>query len=101
MEHIHQLSRHMEITAIHCSDPLERALPKAGMYTVTNGSERTDLLTGKAALGSSFSIRFDNFLSGLRSAYGKLGIPVIEAGTDQSPLHLLQSYYASVGRARR
>lgn len=101
MEHIYQLSRHMEITAIHCSDPLERALPKAGRYTVTNGRERTDLLTGKAALGSSFSNRFDDFLSGLRSAYGRLGIPVIEAGTDQSPLHLLQSYYASAGRARR
>jgi len=101
MEHIYQLSRHMEITAIHCSDPLERALPRAGRYTVTNGTERTDLLTGKAALGSSFSDRFDNFLSELRSSYRKLGIPVIEASTDQSPLLLLQSYYANAGRARR
>ena len=101
MEHIYQLSRHMEITAIHCSDPLERALPKAGRYTVTNGADRTDLLTGKSTLGSSFSERFDNRLDQLRNAYGKLGIPVIVASTDQSPLHLLQSYYASAGRARR
>lgn len=101
MEHIYQLSRHMEITAIHCSDPLERALPTAGRYTVTNGADRTDLLTGKAALKNSFSEHFDNRLSQLRSAYGKLGIPIIEASTDQSPLHLLQSYYASAGRSRR
>ncbi len=101
MEHIYQLSRHMEITAIHCSDPLERALPKAGRYTVTNGADRTDLLTGKVTLASSFSERFDNRLDELRNAYGKLGIPVITVSTDQSPLHLLQSYYASAGRTRR
>jgi uncharacterized protein (DUF58 family) len=101
MEHLYQLSRHMEITAIHCSDPLERMLPAAGRYTVTDGDNRTDLLTGSAAMQSSYREHFDNSLAALRSAYGKLGVPVIEAGTDDAPLHLLQSYYSGGGSSRR
>lgn len=101
MEHIYQLSRHMEITAVHCSDPLERALPEAGRYTVTDGVNRTDLLTGSTALRHNFSVHFDDSLDALRSAYGKLGVPVIEAHTEQAPLHLLQSYYSGGGTGKR
>jgi uncharacterized protein (DUF58 family) len=101
MEHFYQLSRHMEITAIHCSDPLERALPDAGRYTVTDGVNRTDLATGAAALRDGFSHHFDSSLQALRSAYGKLGVPVIEARTEQAPLRLLQSYYSGGGPGKR
>jgi uncharacterized protein (DUF58 family) len=101
MEHLYQLSRHMEITAIHCSDPLERLLPGAGRYTVTDGVNRTDLFTGAAGLQNSYLEHFDDSLSALRSAYGKLGVPVIEARTDEPPLHLLQSYYSAGGSSRR
>jgi uncharacterized protein (DUF58 family) len=101
LEHIHQLSRHMEITALHCSDPLERELPPAGRYCVTDGSNRTDLQTGARSIRQAFSERFESGLQKLQSQYSQLGIPLIEARTDQSPLALLQSFYLEGSRAPR
>jgi uncharacterized protein (DUF58 family) len=101
LEHIHQLSRHMEITALHCSDPLERELPRAGRYTVTDGISRTDLQTGSRSIRQSFSERYTHGLQRLQSQYSQLGIPVIEASTDKSPLALLQSFYLEGSRAPR
>jgi uncharacterized protein (DUF58 family) len=101
LEHIHQLSRHMEITALHCSDPLERELPPAGRYVVTDGTSRTDLQTGNRAIRQAFSQRFEEGLQQLQSQYGKLGIPVIEASTELSPLALLQSFYLEGGLSPR
>ena len=98
LEHIYQLTRHMEVTALHCSDPLEAQLPGAGRYTVTDGHDKTELHTGDRRLRRAFAARFDGNLQALRSAYGKLGIPVIEASTADSPLALLQSYYAEGSR---
>ena len=101
LEHIHQLSRHMEITALHCSDPLERELPPAGRYCVTDGSNRSDLQTGTRSIRQAFNERFESGLQKLQSQYGQLGIPLIEASTDQSPLALLQSFYLEGSRAPR
>ena len=101
LEHIHQLSRHMEITALHCSDPLERELPPAGRYAVTDGIGRTDLQTGSRSIRQAFTERFEQEIGDLQTQYGQLGIPVIKASTDQSPLALLQSFYLEGGRAPR
>lgn len=101
LEHIHQLARHLEITAIHCCDPLEQTLPVAGRYTVTNGEQRTHLHTGDRALRERFAARFRDQLNTLQAAYGRLGIPVITSSTDQSPQDLLQRYYADGAGVRR
>lgn len=93
-EHIHSLGRHLEITALHCSDPLEHELPEAGGYAVTDGQSRVRLYTGESRLREAFSGRFRQQLNELRGAYGKLGIPLIEASTADSPLGVLQAYYA-------
>ncbi|MEP5763824.1 MAG: DUF58 domain-containing protein [Halieaceae bacterium] len=97
LEHLYQLSRHLDITALHCSDPLEQHLPDAGRYTVTDGSSKTDLYTGDKLLRQEFATHFSDELAALQQEYGKLGIPVIEASTLDSPLGLLQSYYADRG----
>jgi len=98
LEHLYQLTRHMEITALHCSDPLEKALPGAGRYTVTDGIDLTDMHTGDKRLRQLFSERFEARQRALRAEYGKLGIPVIEASTDDAPLNVLQAYYADGSR---
>ena len=101
LEHIYQLGRHLEITAIHCADPLERSLPTAGRYSVTDGQRRADLFTGDTTLKRAFSERYHQQLETLRQQYGKLGIPLITASTGDSPLDLLQRYYAENAGARR
>jgi uncharacterized protein (DUF58 family) len=99
LEQLYQLGRHLEITALHCSDPLEQALPEAGRYTVTDGSARAQLFTGDRQVRDSFAEGFDSQLAALRQSLGKLGIPLIAASTAESPLGILQAYYA--GGARR
>ena len=93
LESIYQLSRHMQITALHCSDLLEQQLPDAGRYTVTDGSSRARLETGVADIRERFSDEFDRRFFELRDHYGRLGIPVIRATTADAPLGLLQSYF--------
>lgn len=101
LEHMNRLARHLEITAIHCSDPLERSLPESGTYAVTDGQSRARLYTGDRKLRQAFSERFDQRFVALQQSLGKLGIPLIEASTADSPLALLQAYYASSAGARR
>ncbi len=98
LEQLYQLARHLEITALHCSDPLEQALPDAGRYAVTDGESRVQLFTGDPRLRSSFAEQFSERLNTLRHSLGKLGIPLIEASTADPPLGILQAYYAGGGR---
>jgi uncharacterized protein (DUF58 family) len=98
MEHLHQLSRHTEITAVHCSDPLESELPMSGRYRVTDGEQHADLFTGDKLLRRTFHDRFSTFLAQLHKAYGELGIPVIELSTEKAALDSLLPYY---GDSRR
>ena len=90
---LYQLSRHMEITAIHCADPLEAHLPEAGRYAVTDGAGRATLDTGAKAARQQFENQYQERLDTLKDSYGRLGIPVIEAHTTDSPMTLLQGYY--------
>jgi len=101
LEQIHQLARHLEITAMHCSDPLEEALPAAGRYSVTDGSTRSALHTGDSRLQDAFAQQFQRQLDALQQGYGRLGIPIIRARTNDSPLGLLQAYYGEAGGLRR
>lgn len=98
LEHLYQLSRHTEITAIQCSDQLERDLPVSGRYRVTDGQQNADLFTGDSRLRRAFSERFQNHLTQLHADYSELGIPVIEMTTAQAPLQRLLPYY---GDARK
>jgi uncharacterized protein (DUF58 family) len=98
LEHLYQLSRHTEITAIHCSDPLEQDLPISGRYRVTDGRQNADLFTGDSRLRRSFRERFQNHLAQLHGDYSELGIPVMELTTAQAPLQRLLPYY---GDARK
>ncbi len=93
LEHLHQLSRHTEITALHCSDPLEKKLPARGRYRVTDGAQTADLFTGAESLRHSFEARYQRHLDCLHKEYGELGIPVLELSTDEAPLQRLQPYY--------
>lgn len=53
------LARHNEVVAIRVFDPLERELPPADRYTVTDGSERWQFDAGDRRLRQSYRERFD------------------------------------------
>jgi len=97
-EHLFQLAQHTEITAVVCSDPIEAELPPAGQYAVTDGERRSELHTGDSKLRSSYRENFLEQRQQLSRDLIRLGIPLLQASTAESPFALLQSYY---GDARR
>ncbi len=56
---LHQLARHNQVVLIHVYDPLERELPPADHYAVTDGKQRLQLFTGDSKLRSRYQDRFE------------------------------------------
>jgi len=97
-EHLFRLGRHAEITAVHCSDPLEWQLPAAGTYAVSDGVHRSELDTSSPVLRRRYAASAQARLEQLRERCRRLGMPLLEAGTDQAPFQLLGRWY---GRSAR
>ncbi|MEO0437775.1 MAG: DUF58 domain-containing protein [Pseudomonadota bacterium] len=90
-----QLARHVEITAIHCSDPLEQHLPPADRYCVTDGKHRAELSTASRNLRQNYADDFAGRLESLRSDLQRLGVPLLEASTESVPLSLLRQFFGN------
>lgn len=54
------LGRHNEVIALRIFDPLERELPPADSYTVTDGAERWQFHAGNSHLRTQYRQRFDD-----------------------------------------
>ena len=92
-EQLFELAKHTEITALACSDPMEAKLPRAGSYTVTNGTDRCQLHTANRATRNRFQQRQLELKSQLSNDLLRLGIPLLSASTVAAPFLLLQTYY--------
>ncbi len=97
-EHLFELAKHTELTAIACADPLESELPRAGTYAVTDGSTRSELHTGNLQLRLQYRQRLQQQRDLLRSDLLRLGVPLLTASTDRPPFALLQNYYGDTRR---
>lgn len=93
-----ELARHTEILALACNDPLEATLPRAGTYTVTDGTARSQLNTANRRLRQDYADGFSARQAALSDTLSRLGIPVITASTDQSPFGRLQRYFGETRR---
>lgn len=96
-EQLFQLARHTEITALRISDPLEYALPPAGIYAVTDGSGRCTLDTGDARLRARFDSDVSTQQRAVAALLRKLAIPCIEVSTDDAPVTVLNRYFGKAG----
>jgi uncharacterized protein (DUF58 family) len=97
-EHLFELAKHTELTALACSDPMESELPRAGTYAVTNGSERSELQTGNRQLRDSYRLRLQQQHELLSDDLIRLGVPLLQASTNQPPFSLLQTYFGDTRR---
>jgi len=97
-EHLFELAKHTELTAIACTDPLESRLPGAGMYAVTDGRERSELNTADRQLRNRYERDMEQQRQQFRDDLNSLGVPLLAASTEQSPFALLRTYY---GESRR
>lgn len=97
-EQLFQLSQHIEITAIACSDPLEADLPRAGRYAVTDGQARSELDTADRGLRKAYIERAGQQRALLSMELLRLGIPLLQASTRQAPFSVLQPFYGDPRR---
>ncbi len=96
--HLFQLSRHAQVTALACHDPLERELPRAGRYAVTDGERRSELDTADQRIRAHYQRSMAAQSATLQQDLQRLGIPLLAASTEHAPLSLLQTYYGEAGR---
>ncbi|MDH5298402.1 MAG: DUF58 domain-containing protein [Desulfobulbaceae bacterium] len=90
-KHLHQMGRHSDVVAVRIFDPLERELPPAGCYTITDGSRNATLFTGNSRVCQRYQERFDLKTDSLRHLLGRHGVPLLQLSTRDAPLHYLKN----------
>lgn len=58
-EQIKKLARNNQVIALHIQDPLDRELPPADHYVITDGTQRLQFYSGKENLRAKYSADFD------------------------------------------
>jgi uncharacterized protein (DUF58 family) len=66
-DNLHKLARHNQIVCLHILDPLERELPPANHYAVTDGKQRLQFYTGNANLRQEYAEQFEQRCDALRA----------------------------------
>ena len=91
--HLAHLSRHGELAAVQVFDPLERELPEAGRYPVTdgNGGCAGVLDTSDPALRRQWGLRFREHSGRVAGTFSRLEARVVRVGTDESLLEPLRN----------
>jgi uncharacterized protein (DUF58 family) len=95
-EHLFELAKHTELTAIACADPLEFELPRAGTYAVTDGTHRSELRTGDRRLQQQYRQRQQAQREQLSNNLLQLGVPLLQAATNRAAFTLLHEYYGEI-----
>lgn len=93
-KHLYHLARHNEVTGIRVFDALEKSLPPAGSYPITDGDQRGILNSYDARFRQHFEIIFEQQQTELKQNLAKSGVPLIELETGCDPVAELLRYYA-------
>jgi len=83
VKRIKRIARHNDVVAFHIYDPLEKNLPPAGHYVVSNGRLQIHFDARKKSLQRQFSEHFMNKVDYLQAELKKHDVPVLLADTVQ------------------
>lgn len=76
------LARRNDLTVVRIADPLERELPKAARYSITDGAERWQFHSGNRRLRTTYAEQFERRDQALKSLCAKHAARYIPAMTD-------------------
>lgn len=93
-----ELSRHSELLAMLCYDPLEQRLPPPGTYCMSDGLREVELVAGGAEMARRYRMRFERRRDRLRRILLRGGGRLLECATQHDPVAILQQ--ALRGRRR-
>lgn len=81
-ETLRALARHNQLTVLRIADPLERELPPADRYTVTDGTARWQFHSGNANLRRRYADRYEERNAALASFCAAYMIRYLSCATD-------------------
>jgi len=93
IENFRRLSRHVQLTAVAISDPLEQQLPRAGRYVIADQLGRSSLDTSSEPLRARYRDDYLQARNNLLAMLQSLRIPMLELSTAAPPLAVLQRYF--------
>jgi len=85
-----QLNRHSDVVLISIHDPLEKQLPPAGNYKISDGNKELNLNTYNKKQRQQYQQRFLNQQSKLKNAGRKMGMHFLSISTADEILSTLQ-----------
>lgn len=85
------LGRHADLALFHCYDPLERTLPPAGTYRLTDGGTDLTMSTLGEPVRRGYQERFAGRLGRITRFCRQQGAMLVSCGTDQSAAAVLRS----------
>lgn len=83
-QNLAHLARHCDLAGIRVFDPLERELPPAGLYPVTDGVNQSILDAHDPAFRRSYEQDFERRSTELRSVFRRYGARLISISTDMA-----------------
>ena len=89
--HLQPLARHNDLVGVHISDPLERALPSPGLYSITNGTLRARINTASSRHRDAYAKEFESRLSIIEEEFMRVKSRLITLQTGQSLMHGLST----------
>ena len=91
-QYLHQLAIHNSVTCIFIYDALEENLPIPGVYSITDGNQRSTINTYKKTVRSHYHEQFADRLEMLRNEFNKMKVPLIALRTDQVVLDQMETW---------
>lgn len=89
--HLTQLSQHNELVLVMISDPLERALPPAGVYRISNGTTEFDLSTYNKVDQLQYQQQFSTRVSQLQRLCKRTNIRLLPISTHEDGIAVLRT----------
>jgi len=89
--HLTQLAKHNDVVMLFTHDPLEQALPAAGVYRVTDGKTELAIDSANAASKQQYRQRFANHFQELKNLCAQQHIFLLDISTTANLVETLQS----------
>jgi uncharacterized protein (DUF58 family) len=91
-KYLHQMAIHNSVTCIFVYDALEENLPIPGVYSITDGHQRSTINTYKKSVRSLYHDQFESRREMLLGEFNKMKVPLITLRTDQLVLDQLETW---------
>jgi len=89
-QHLAYICHHHDVAAIKISDPLERALPDTGIFTISDGYQSSTINCQQKGLQKAYALNYANTLQQQNKIFANYAVRLLNLGTEQNLLEQLR-----------